>query len=196
MARPTIYSEKLAESLLRRLADGETLLSICKSSRVPHRDTIRRWVRDKPDFRRRYLDARATWGDRLAEEVVEIADACEQETGPVSKARLQIDARKWAASRLNPIRWGDRTQLNIGARPEQEPLVISWEKPIEINWEAVPSALKERVETLREELKPYVTRGNASGVWSGKDFASLVRETAAPGEAARDAVFQLKGCSI
>jgi len=180
MARPTIYSEKLAESLLRRLADGETLLSICKSSRVPHRDTIRRWVRDKPDFRRRYLDARATWGDRLAEEVVEIADACEQETGPVSKARVQIDARKWAASRLNPIRWGDRTQLNIGARPEQDPLVISWKNPIEIDWAAVPSDLRKRAEALGEELEPYATRGDTSEAWRGKDFASLVRETAEP----------------
>ena len=179
MARPTIYSEKLAENLLRRLADGETLLSICKSPRMPHRDTIRQWVRDKPEFRRRYLDARAAWGDRLGEEVVEIADACDQESGAVAKARVQIDARKWAASRLNPIRWGDRSRLDVGAHPEQDPLVISWKGPIEIEWERVPAGLRRRVEVLGKDLEPYASGGGVAKMWSGKDLASLMREAAA-----------------
>lgn len=43
-----------------------------------------------------------------AEEIVIIADSC---TDP-HKARLQIDARKWYASKLAPKKYGDKLDLN------------------------------------------------------------------------------------
>ncbi len=54
--------------------------------------------------------------EKLAEEALEIADqADETSNGSVNKARLQVDTRKWMASKLDPENYGDtaKTQVNI-----------------------------------------------------------------------------------
>jgi len=40
--RPTLFSETLAAEICRRLADGELLCDICRPTRMPSRDTVRR----------------------------------------------------------------------------------------------------------------------------------------------------------
>jgi len=49
----------------------------------------------------------------FAEEIIEIADNVEAESASVAKAKLQIDARKWAASKIAPKKYGDKTELDV-----------------------------------------------------------------------------------
>ena len=99
---------------------------------------------------------------------------CAREATPaVWCGRTFHHSRKWAASRLNPIRWGDRAQLDVGPHPEQEPLVISRKRPIEIDWERVPDDLKQRVEALGNELGPYAADSQVAGSWRGRDVRWL-----------------------
>jgi hypothetical protein len=57
----------------------------------------------------RYARARDAGMDRLAEEVMEIADSATKET--YCESRLQVDARRWYVSKLAPKKYGDRIDI-------------------------------------------------------------------------------------
>jgi len=103
IGRPSIYSKEIRNSVCTRIAVGESLRSICQSKDLPTIETIRRWLRDKPEFCAQYARARDEQADFYADEMREIAD----NTNDPAKARLQIDTRKWIASKLKPKKYGD-----------------------------------------------------------------------------------------
>lgn len=76
-------------------------------------------MRDDELLAEQYARAREDQADYIAGEVLEIADT---EPDP-NKARVRIDARKWAAGKLKPKVYGDRIQLdgdmNVNMSDEQ-----------------------------------------------------------------------------
>ena len=59
----------------------------------------------------RYAQARAMQADRLAGEIISIADGASKDT--VNQARLQFDARRWMAGKLAPKTYGERQTVNM-----------------------------------------------------------------------------------
>lgn len=104
VGRPSKYTNELVARICSRLADGDSLRGICSEPDMPDRETVRRWLREKEDFRGQYARAREDQADVYAEDVVVIADT---EPDP-QVARVRIDARKWAAGKLAPKKYGDR----------------------------------------------------------------------------------------
>jgi hypothetical protein len=77
-------------------------------------------IRNNPEFRAMYDKATESRADRLAEEIIELADEAIPENieGPmasawVQKKRLQVEARKWVASKLYSKRYGDRIDVAV-----------------------------------------------------------------------------------
>ena len=58
----------------------------------------------------KYARAREAEADRMAEEMLYIADNC---SGDEQAARLQIDTRKWLASKKNHKKYGDRITQEV-----------------------------------------------------------------------------------
>lgn len=56
-----------------------------------------------------YARAQEFRADMWADEIIEISDTAEDQM----KARNQIDARRWLASKHNQRRYGDRVELNV-----------------------------------------------------------------------------------
>lgn len=56
--RPSLYSPEVVERLCGRLANAESLRSICRDSGMPGLRTVLGWVVTKPEFRRQYDLAR------------------------------------------------------------------------------------------------------------------------------------------
>ncbi|WP_025899059.1 hypothetical protein [Sneathiella glossodoripedis] len=104
----TKYSERLAEKICDEIAEGKSLRQICRKKDMPGLTTIRRWLRDKEEFRLQYTRAREDQADYYADEIIEIAD---DENKRADDKRLMIDARKWAASKLKPKKYGDKLEL-------------------------------------------------------------------------------------
>ena len=104
--RPTAFSEALAAEICRRLADGELLCDICRPTRMPSRDTVRRWQSENSPFRDRYAIARDQQADALAEEAIHIARNADADT--VTVCRLQIDTIKWLTAKIAPRRYGEK----------------------------------------------------------------------------------------
>ncbi len=122
--RPSLYTEALAAKICRRLAEGETLRSVCRDEKMPDKATVLRWLGDKAktDFRDQYAHARDMQADALFDEALEIADdisgdwftdkdgkkVVDHEN--IQRSRLRVDTRKWAAGKLAPKRYGDKLQ--------------------------------------------------------------------------------------
>jgi hypothetical protein len=137
--RPSEYTDEIADAISLRIADGESLRLICKDPRMPDRSTVFRWLASKREFRDQYARAREAQADILFDEILEIADntngdviEVKQADGStmvranhanVHRARLQVDARKWVASKLAPKKYGDHaTVLAPGFDEDGKPL--------------------------------------------------------------------------
>lgn len=126
--RPSVYSKEIADLICRALADGGSLNSICKAENMPSEATVRSWALDDVEgFSANYARAREIGYDKLAEELLEIADTPLVGTKTITKLtgvettegdmvehrRLQVDTRKWMLSKMLPKRFGDRQQVDV-----------------------------------------------------------------------------------
>ncbi len=132
--RPSLYTEALAAKLCLRLAEGETLRSVCRDDAMPGKTTVLRRLADKKnaDFRDQYAHARELQADSLFDEALEIADDVSGDWSTdkdgkkvldhehIQRSRLRVDTRKWAAGKLAPKKYGDKLDLggSIGIRHE------------------------------------------------------------------------------
>ena len=99
----------IRDEILKRIAKGESLRSICEDDWMPSRESVRRWLDDDADFCAQYARARELQADHYADETLEIAASATPET--VQVARLQIDTRKWMAGKLRPKVYGEKIAL-------------------------------------------------------------------------------------
>ena len=109
------YTPEIGEAICERMVDGESLRSICKDTKMPHKATVLRWLKDgtgAEDFCAQYARARELQADTLAADIIDIADNAIQAT--VNQDRLRIDARKWYAAKMRPRVYGDKTILEGG----------------------------------------------------------------------------------
>lgn len=136
MARPSIYSDAIADTILSRLADGEPLTRICKDDGLPGLTTVYRWLESDESFRNKYARAREEQADTLADEIVRIADEApppDAETGKIDNAWVQwqrnrVEARKWTASKLKPKKYGEKTESEV---THKGGFTVTWATPEE-----------------------------------------------------------------
>ena len=135
------YSEALAETILLRLANGETLKQVCEDDGMPVESAVRQWANnlDHP-FSARYARARELGWLRMADELIDIADdgrndwiekkvkggtirTVDEEC--VKRSQLRLDTRKWLLSKALPKIYGDKleVQQKIGFSEEFERFV-------------------------------------------------------------------------
>jgi len=116
------------EAICERVADCETLQSIADSAGVS-KGTLIVWLDAYAD---QYARAREAQADKLAEDILAIADDGANDTymtenGPatnhdvIARSRLRVDARKWLAGKMAPKKYGDKTTI---AGDAENPLAI------------------------------------------------------------------------
>jgi hypothetical protein len=102
----TLYTREIADEVLARMAEGESVRAICRSPGMPSEGTIRGWAReDRDGFAARYRLARELQLDYWADEIIDLAD--HGELDPRDR-QIRIDTRKWLMSKLGPRRYGER----------------------------------------------------------------------------------------
>ena len=124
MARPSIYSEELANLICEELSKGNPLYRLCQErDDFPAESTVYAWLGEKAEFSEKYARARERQADRRADEIIEIADT----VADAAIARNRIDARKWAASKLAPKKYGDK--IALGGAEDLGPVktIITWQ---------------------------------------------------------------------
>ena len=104
----SVYSDALAETILSRMANGESLRAICDDPGIPCIQTVLRW-KDDPQhaaFASRYARAREAQAEFMDHRILSEADGCTVENA--AAVRVKIDAYKWRAAKLAPKTYGDK----------------------------------------------------------------------------------------
>lgn len=111
--RPSSYTPEIADQICEEIAKGAALYKLCEQPDMPSERAVYQWLEKNSDFAQKYARARERQQDRCVDEIIEIADKCKDP----HKARLQVDARKWRASKLAPKKYGDQIDVNHGIQP-------------------------------------------------------------------------------
>lgn len=74
MPRQSLYTQELADELIRRLSEGEPLRAICRDDHMPANQTVSDWRKAHPDFDARFLQARDDGFDAIALDALRISD--------------------------------------------------------------------------------------------------------------------------
>ena len=117
-----VYDPKIVwPPVLEAIANGAALSTALKcASPSPSYAWAKLQLRINPELKTAYEQAVEDRGDRLAEELIELADTPIPDglDGPsksawVQQMRLRVDVRKWAASKLKPKTYGERLDLSV-----------------------------------------------------------------------------------
>jgi hypothetical protein len=108
-------------TLLEDIANGSSLsAALQRLDPAPSYWWAKDCLRRNPDLKARYQEAVLDRADRLAEELLELADTPMPEglDGPsasawVQRLRVRIDVRKWAASKLAPRLYGEKLDVSV-----------------------------------------------------------------------------------
>lgn len=117
--RPSDYSEELGTVICHRLIQGESLREICRAEDMPALSTVCLWLSKFEPFSEQYARAKEIQMEHKLEEIFEIADNSAGDITVtdgkaivnhenIQRARLRVDTRKWAMSKLAPKKYGDR----------------------------------------------------------------------------------------
>lgn len=104
--RPTKFTQELADTICERMANGETMRSICREIDIPP-STVIEWTMNNKAFSEQYTQARHKQADSYADMILDEAfNSHDAQIG-----RLRVDALKWVASKLAPKRYGDKVEV-------------------------------------------------------------------------------------
>jgi hypothetical protein len=114
--RPSIYSKDLALEICARIADGDSLRTICKDPAMPSKRTIMDWQRANSDFAGAIEQAREHRADTRIEEIADIVEQVKAGTIDHNAGRTAMDGLKFLASRENPRKYSDRISSEIAVK--------------------------------------------------------------------------------
>jgi hypothetical protein len=118
------------EAICERVSDCETLQSIADNAEVS-KGTLIAWLAGYAD---QYARAREAQADKLAEDILAIADDGSNDTyktddgevvnhDVIARSRLRVDARKWLAGKMAPKKYGEK--LAVGGADDLPPVQVT-----------------------------------------------------------------------
>ena len=98
------FSQEVFDAICNRMSEGESLRAICKTTGMPNKRTVMRWLEKSEEMQIQYSEAQRLRAECYFDEIIDIADS----RSDPQKTRVQIDARKWVLARMNPKKYGDK----------------------------------------------------------------------------------------
>jgi pyruvate carboxylase len=129
VGRPSKYCDEIIESICKAVRNGSCIHAICKEKDMPSEEAVYNWLETKPEFVEKYTLAREIRADRMAQEILIIADDTTNDTCTVTsksgneyetanhewinRAKLRVDTRKWLMSKWSPKKYSEKIQQEI-----------------------------------------------------------------------------------
>jgi transposase-like protein len=114
--RPSDYSDELAATICEQVSAGKALRDVCREKDMPSPSSVYLWLSKYAEFSDLYARAKENRAHVLLEEIIDISD----EEGDPVRNRLRVDARKWAAGKMNARHYGDK--LAVGGDRAMDPI--------------------------------------------------------------------------
>ncbi|AUR95623.1 hypothetical protein NVP1210O_01, partial [Vibrio phage 1.210.O._10N.222.52.C2] len=113
MARPTIFSQEVANSICKELADGTPLREICRDDDKPALSTVLMWVvNNKDGFMEQYRNARTAQAHHDADKLRSLAEMVVDGDIEPQQAKVAIDVYKWTAERNAAKVYGPKQEID------------------------------------------------------------------------------------
>ena len=138
MSRPikwTVEKKEIAvKEILLEIMKGRSLTSILKTDErgdLPSKVTFFEWLKEDEELTNQYARASEIRADIIFDDILAIADENTNDTSinengievvnndVIQRSRLRIDARKWVLSKMNPKKFGDKTDITSGGEKIQ-----------------------------------------------------------------------------
>ena len=111
--------ENIWSEVFDAIANGASLKSALREMNPsPSYAWAKKTLRNNPDLLTQYREAQQDRADRLAEQIIELADTPmpehlegKERSAWVQHLRVRIDVRKWSASKLYPRVYGERLDV-------------------------------------------------------------------------------------
>lgn len=130
MAYTIEQKEEIFKMVFELIENGKSVRAIFNQSDMPNRNTFNDWLnedKEKSDQYARACDGREEF---IFEEILTIADKQDSDVyevegievtnhNVIQRSRLQIDARKWMLEKMNPKKFGTKTEQTINLNTEQ-----------------------------------------------------------------------------
>jgi hypothetical protein len=127
------YNEQITQEICYRLANGESLLSICRTEGFPSNFVVWKWRKKHPEFDAAYVEARTAQAEHFADELIDIADDPRNiDSNFNAWSRLRLSERKWSVERImhkdspNPLVVVNNQQNNVTIT-STDPVAVSQE---------------------------------------------------------------------
>jgi len=112
--------ENIWLAILDAIANGQSLSSILRKEGMPSYSWAKLQLRTDPELRKQYDQALEDRGDRLAEDLIELAFSelpddldGRAQSAWVQHLKIKIDVLKWTASKLRPRVYGERIDVSV-----------------------------------------------------------------------------------
>lgn len=115
------YTPDIAEQYCGYIAQGMSLRTACLQPGMPAAGTVFNWFSLHPSFVELYARAKEQAADAFLEDIQDIADKTLRGEYNAKAAKVAIDAKIWAASKLKPKKYGERLDLTSNGNELQPP---------------------------------------------------------------------------
>lgn len=109
-----MYPESIRQTILDRIAEGESLRRVCADEGMPAFRTVMDWLEQEEDFRTKYARARESQADVLFDGMADIETKVEAGDLKPDAARVILDSQRWRAEKLKPKVYGSKVDVNHG----------------------------------------------------------------------------------
>jgi hypothetical protein len=114
MGRLSDYSEAIADAILERLAEGESLRAICEDEGQPNRTTVFRWLSEREDFAARYAYAREAQVESHYDDMDKIEQDVLDGVLPPKAANVVLGNKRWRLEKLKSRVYGAKVEHTGG----------------------------------------------------------------------------------
>lgn len=123
------WTPELEHSVLSDIESGLSLRATGENYKISASAIIRH-IQDSEVFAKQYARAKDIQLERMADEMLTIADSADKDTA--NAIRVRVDTRKWLLSKLVPKKYGDRVEQFISGpdgAPIQAAITVEFVKP-------------------------------------------------------------------
>ena len=123
--------DNIFEYVCQEIEKGRALRNVLKDENMPSTSTFYQWLDNDEVKAKQYARATEVRADIIFDDILSIADENTNDTyindngievvnnDVIQRSRLRIDSRKWVLSKLNPKKYGDKTDITSGGEKIQ-----------------------------------------------------------------------------
>ena len=120
--------DKIFNYVCSEIEKGKALRNVLKDENMPSTSTFYQWLDNDEVKAKQYARATEVRADIIFDDILTIADENTNDTSinengievvnndVIQRSRLRIDARKWVLSKLNPKKFGDKTDITTNGK--------------------------------------------------------------------------------